>query len=108
MGFLLSGFPVPRIVPRQHTKHTLTNYLNKLLVGTEVIHRKGTPGFSQDARRAFVQNEGVQERQFMFNSAYDALTDLCPTYWMFRPKAISLEGLLGLAFGSHGSAVHQF
>lgn len=47
------------------------------------------------------QGSGAQERQFMLNSAYDALMDLSDLLGI-PAKAISLEGSLGLAFGSRG------
>lgn len=47
------------------------------------------------------QGSGAQERQFMLNSAYDALMDLADLLGI-PAKAISLEGSLGLAFGSRG------
>jgi len=47
------------------------------------------------------QGKGAQERQFMLNSAYDALMDLSEILGV-PPKAISLEGSLGIAFGSRG------
>lgn len=48
------------------------------------------------------QGAGAKERQFMLNSAYDALMDLADIVGV-PPKAISLEGTLGIAFGSRGS-----
>lgn len=47
------------------------------------------------------QGKGAQERQFMLNSAYDALMDLADIVGV-PPKAISLNGTLGIAFGSRG------
>lgn len=48
------------------------------------------------------QGKGAQERQFFLNSAYDALMDLADIVGV-PPKAISLNGTLGIAFGSRGS-----
>jgi len=48
------------------------------------------------------QGENAQERQFFVNSAYDAFMDLTDILGI-PPKAISLEGTLGIAFGSRGS-----
>jgi orotate phosphoribosyltransferase len=48
------------------------------------------------------QGKGAQERQFFLNSAYDALMDLSNIIGV-PPKAISLDGTLGIAFGSRGS-----
>ena len=48
------------------------------------------------------QGKGAQERQFTLNSAYDALMDLADILGI-PPRAISLEGTLGIAFGSRGS-----
>jgi len=47
------------------------------------------------------QGKGAQERQFMLNNAYDALMDLSEILGV-PPKAISLDGSLGIAFGSRG------
>lgn len=47
------------------------------------------------------QGKGAQERQFMLNSAYDAFMDLANILGI-PPKAVSLEGTLGIAFGSRG------
>lgn len=48
------------------------------------------------------QGENAKERQGMLNAAYDALLDLANLTGI-PPKAISLNGSLGLAFGSRGS-----
>lgn len=48
------------------------------------------------------QGSGAQERQAMLNSAYDGLMDLADIVGI-PPKAISLNGTLGIAFGSRGS-----
>lgn len=48
------------------------------------------------------QGKGHQERQGMLNQAYEALMDLSAIVGI-PPKAISLNGSLGLAFGSRGS-----
>jgi|GEM_PF-6130127 len=48
------------------------------------------------------QGTGSKERQGMLNQAYDALMDLAEIIGI-QPKAISLNGSLGLAFGSRGS-----
>lgn len=48
------------------------------------------------------QGKGDQERQATLNSAYDALMDLADLIGV-PPKAISLNGTLGIAFGSRGS-----
>lgn len=47
------------------------------------------------------QGKGAKERQGMLNQAYDALMDLADIVGI-PPKAISLNGTLGLAFGSRG------
>lgn len=47
------------------------------------------------------QGSNAKERQGMLNQAYDALMDLS-TLIGIPPRAISLEGSLGLAFGSRG------
>lgn len=48
------------------------------------------------------QGAGGKDRQGMLNQAYDALMDLANIVGV-PPKAISLNGSLGLAFGSRGS-----
>lgn len=48
------------------------------------------------------QGKNAKERQGMLNAAYDALMDLSSIINV-PPKAISLEGTLGLGFGSRGS-----
>lgn len=48
------------------------------------------------------QGNGAKERQGMLNQAYEALMDLA-TIIGVPPKAISLNGSMGLAFGSRGS-----
>lgn len=48
------------------------------------------------------QGEGARERQGMLNQAYDALMDLADVLGI-PPKAVSLNGSMGLAFGSRGS-----
>jgi len=48
------------------------------------------------------QGKGAQERQFFLNSSYDALMDLADIVGI-PPDAISLEGTLGIAFGSRGN-----
>ena len=48
------------------------------------------------------QGASAQERQFFLNSTYDALMDLADIVGV-PPRAISLEGSLGIAFGSRGS-----
>lgn len=48
------------------------------------------------------QGSNAKERQWMLNSAYDALMDLS-NILNIPPKAISLNGELGMAFGARGS-----
>lgn len=48
------------------------------------------------------QGAGGKDRQGMLNQAYDALMDLADIVGV-PPKAISLNGSLGLAFGARGS-----
>lgn len=48
------------------------------------------------------QGKGDKERQAMLNSAYDALMDLSDIVGV-PPRAISLNGTLGIAFGSRGT-----
>jgi len=47
------------------------------------------------------QGKGGRERQGMLNDAYDAFMDLA-TALSLPPKALSLEGRLGIGFGSRG------
>jgi hypothetical protein len=47
------------------------------------------------------QGKGAKERQWMLNQAYDALHDLADLVGI-PPKAISLNGEMGLAFGARG------
>lgn len=47
------------------------------------------------------QGRDSRERQWMLNNAYDALNDLAELLNL-PPKAMSLDGTLGLAFGSRG------
>lgn len=47
------------------------------------------------------QGKNIKERQGMLNAAFDALHDLAETVHI-PPKAISLNGTLGLGFGSRG------
>ncbi|NMG71856.1 hypothetical protein DNK49_19170 [Azoarcus communis] len=48
------------------------------------------------------QGKGAKERQGMLNQAYDALRDLADVVGI-PPRAVSLDGTLGLGFGSRGS-----
>ena len=48
------------------------------------------------------QGRGDKDRQALLNSAYDALMDLASILDV-PPRAISLDGSLGIAFGSRGS-----
>ena len=48
------------------------------------------------------QGEGRKDRQGMLNQAYDALMDLSDIVGI-PPRAVSLNGTLGLAFGARGS-----
>lgn len=48
------------------------------------------------------QGKNAKERQGMLNGAYDALMDLAEIVGI-PPKAVSLNGSMGLAFGSRGS-----
>ena len=48
------------------------------------------------------QGGSAKERQWMLNQAYDALMDLADIVGI-PPKAISLNGSLGLAFGARGN-----
>lgn len=48
------------------------------------------------------QGKGDKERQALLNSAYDALMDLADIVGV-EPRAISLNGTLGIAFGSRGT-----
>jgi len=48
------------------------------------------------------QGKGDKERQALLNSAYDALMDLADIVGV-PPRALSLNGTLGIAFGSRGS-----
>lgn len=48
------------------------------------------------------QGEGRKDRQGMLNQAYDALMDLADIVGI-PPKAVSLNGSLGIAFGARGS-----
>jgi hypothetical protein len=48
------------------------------------------------------QGAGAKERQGMLNEAYDAFMDLASILDV-PPKALSLEGKLGIGFGSRGS-----
>lgn len=52
------------------------------------------------------QGKNAKERQGMLNQAYDALMDLA-AITNIPPKAISLNGSMGLAFGSRGSGSHS-
>lgn len=47
------------------------------------------------------QGKGQKDRQGMLNAAYDALLDLAAVVGI-PPKAVSLNGSLGIAFGSRG------
>ncbi len=48
------------------------------------------------------QGKGDKERQALLNGAYDALMDLADIIGV-PPRALSLNGTLGIAFGSRGS-----
>ena len=48
------------------------------------------------------QGANIKERQGMLNGAYDALMDLSKVTGI-PPKALSMDGALGLGFGSRGS-----
>jgi len=84
---------------------------NRPRVGAD--HRKGkdaTPEMFMDAfgfrgvefGNWVSQGKNVRERQGMLNAAYDALYDLADILGI-PTKAISLNGTLGLGFGSRGS-----
>ncbi len=52
------------------------------------------------------QGKGQKDRQGMLNAAYDALLDLAAVVGV-PPKAISLNGSLGIAFGSRGKGKYS-
>ncbi|MBA4285481.1 MAG: hypothetical protein C0434_08120 [Xanthomonadaceae bacterium] len=75
-------------------------------------HRKGRDVTAEDLATTFGfrgiefgnwvgQGAGAKERQGLVNQAYDALMDLADVLGI-PPKAMSLNGSLGLAFGSRG------
>jgi|GEM_PF-3411361 len=75
-------------------------------------HRKGKDATPEMFENAFgfrgvefgnwvSQGKNTKERQGMLNAAYDALLDLSDIVGI-PPKAISLNGEMGLAFGSRG------
>lgn len=93
------------------TERDLRSDANRERAGKD--HRKGRDVTAEEFEKQFgfrggefgswmKQGTGAQERQFMLNSSYDALMDLSDLLGI-PPKAISLEGSLGIAFGSRGS-----
>ena len=93
------------------TERDLRSDTNRERAGKD--HRKGRDVTAEEFESKFGfrggefgkwvgQGKAAQERQFMLNSAYDALMDLSDLLGI-PPKAISLEGSLGIAFGSRGS-----
>lgn len=52
------------------------------------------------------QGKGQKDRQGMLNAAYDALLDLAAVVGI-PPKAVSLNGSLGIAFGSRGKGKYS-
>ena len=93
------------------TERDLRSETNRERAGKD--HRKGRDVTAEEFEKQFgfrggefgswmKQGTGAQERQFMLNSSYDALMDLSDLLGI-PPKAISLEGSLGIAFGSRGS-----
>jgi hypothetical protein len=92
------------------TERDLRTDVNRDRTGKD--HRKGRDISAEEFQSAFgfkggefgkwvSQGKGAQERQFMLNSAYDALMDLSDILGI-PPRAVSLEGSLGIAFGSRG------
>jgi len=87
------------------------NAENRARTGAD--HRKGKDVNADKFRDAFgfrgiefgnwvTQGANAKERQGMINQAYDALMDLSDIIGV-PPKALSLDGSLGLGFGSRGS-----
>lgn len=93
------------------TERDLRSDANKDRVGRDWRNGKDITAEQFDAKFGFKggefgkwvsQGAGAQERQWMLNRAYDALMDLA-TLIGIPPRAISLNGSLGIAFGSRGN-----
>ena len=93
------------------TERDLRSAENRPRVGKD--HRSGRDVTPEDFQSQFgfrggefgkwvQQGKGEKERQAILNGAYDALMDLADITGI-PPKAISLNGTLGIAFGSRGT-----
>jgi hypothetical protein len=80
---------------------------------TGADHRQGKDVTAEEFQEAFgfrggqfgnwvKQGNNAKDRQWMLNNAYDALMDLANIVGI-PPKAISLNGSLGMSFGARGS-----
>jgi flagellar motility protein MotE (MotC chaperone) len=92
------------------TKADMRRSLNEVRTGTD--HRGGADITPEQFLEAFgfrgvefgnwvAQGDGSKGRQGMLNDAYDAFMDLAEVVGV-PPKALSLEGRLGIGFGSRG------
>jgi hypothetical protein len=92
------------------TKSDMRRSLNEVRTGTD--HRGGADITPEQFLDAFgfrgvefgnwvAQGDGSKGRQGMLNDAYDAFMDLADVVGV-PPKALSLEGRLGIGFGSRG------
>jgi hypothetical protein len=93
------------------TERDLRSPENRPRVGKD--HRNGKDVTAEQFQAAFgfkggefgkwvQQGKGDKERQALLNSSYDALMDLADIIGL-PPRALSLNGTLGIAFGSRGS-----
>jgi len=89
------------------TKADIRNKENKPRTGED--YRKGEDATAEDFQKKFGIKRGTfgkwvkqgKERQDMLNGTYDALMDLANITGV-PPRALSLEGKLGFAFGANG------
>ncbi|AFV85286.1 LPD38 domain-containing protein [Alteromonas mediterranea] len=89
------------------TKADIRNKVNKPRTGED--YRNGKNATAEDFQNTFGIKRGTfgkwvkqgKERQDMLNGTYDALMDLANITGV-PPKALSLEGKLGFAFGANG------
>ena len=92
------------------TKADMRRSLNEVRTGTD--HRGGADITPEQFLETFgfrgvefgnwvAQGDGSKGRQGMLNDAYDAFMDLAEVVGV-PPKALSLEGRLGIGFGSRG------
>ena len=116
------GFQTEADAMRYMAQHALeiletrTGYGEEVLPAPENVYRKGPPRRKGDVKpddflsdfgfrgAEFGKWNNQQERQEVLNHAYDALMDLAEIL-NIPPRALSLNGELGIAFGARGQGL---